>query len=508
MPTVQELSRLLCFRKASNQALQRIAPLWVDVHVDVGAPFWRVGDPAAELGIVMEGELAVDVGGETVARLRPGDLVGESGIYGGGRRAASVYATARTRLILISSSDLARIRAGLVDVYSGVVEQALFQVVQRVRRTGELITARAPGDMQAPARKELAGLARMWRALVPGGPSSPCPPVAPLLRKVRGLAHAPPEAILALTTCFRPVPMSEGELIFLQAEPGNWAFILAEGGVEVVRHVHGGKAEHLDRIEAGAMVGINALIDAGPRTASCVASSAGWLYRIDLEHLRNPPAAAAVWWKEAMLFNLAHQLRMADESLARLRGMPMELGSEDLETIETAEVEPLSEDLEELHTAEIEMLTAEVLEEAGHAEEEEFLAPPDLAPEGPSGVHATIAETAADTEPALTEQTQVEVEDNPEEDESLAYPTGTDEVVGTGETVCAPGAKELAEPEVPAEEAGPAITLRSRPPLGLDRAPLSDPYALPEHGALPDGFPYPETPTLSDVQAPPKRRIE
>ncbi|HNH46585.1 MAG TPA: cyclic nucleotide-binding domain-containing protein [Myxococcota bacterium] len=444
MPTVQELSRLLCFRKASNQALQRIAPLWVDVHVDVGAPFWKVGDPAAELGIVIEGELAVDVGGETVARLRPGDLVGESGIYGGGRRAATVYATQRTRLILISSSDLARIRAGLVDVYSGVVEQALFQVVQRVRRTGELITARAPGDMQAPARKELAGLARMWRALVPGGPSTPCPPLAPLLRRVRGLAHAPPEAILALTTCFRPVPMSEGELIFLQAEPGNWAFILAEGGVEVVRHVHGGKAEHLDRIEPGAMVGINALIDAGPRTASCVASSAGWLYRIDLEHLRNPPAAAAVWWKEAMLFNLAHQLRMADESLARLKGMPMELGREDLETLDTAEVDPLSEELEELHTAEIEMLTAEVLEAVDQAEE--FLPPPDLAPESPQD-----ADTAADEgEHALTEQPPAPPA-AAEDDEPLFYPTGTDEVVGTGETTCPPAEDLLAEPELPPE---------------------------------------------------------
>lgn len=502
MPTVQELSRLLCFRKASNQALQRIAPLWVDVHVDVGAPFWKVGDPAAELGIVLEGELAVDVGGETVARLRPGDLVGESGIYGGGRRAATVYATQRTRLILISSSDLARIRAGLVDVYSGVVEQALFQVVQRVRRTGELITARAPGGMQAPARKELAGLARMWRALVPGGPSTPCPPLAPLLRRVRGLAHAPPEAILALTTCFRPVSMSEGELIFLQAEPGNWAFILAEGGVEVVRHVHGGKAEHLDRIEPGAMVGINALIDAGPRTASCVAASAGWLYRIELEHLRNPPAAAAVWWKEAMLFNLAHQLRMADESLARLKGMPMELGRDDLETLETADVDPLPEELEELHTAEIEMLTTEVLELADHDEEQVFRVPPDLTPDT-SQHSAAEAENAADgAEHALTEQPL----EQSENEDSLSYPTGTDEVVGTGETTCPPADEQLSEPELPPEDA--VITVRLDEPVAPAPGPLLDPYGLPERSALPDGFPYPETPTLSDVQAPPKRRIE
>jgi hypothetical protein len=210
-----------------------------------------------------------------------------------------------------------------------------------------------------------------------------------------------------------------------------------------------------------------------------------------------------------MLFNLAHQLRMADESLARLRGVPMELGSDDLETLETAEVEPLSEELEELHTAEVEMLTAEVLEEAGQAEEEEeFLAPPELAPEAAAEVPSNIPETAPLAEPALAEQTQVEVEDSPEEDEPLPYPTGTDEVVGTGETVCAPGADALAEPEVTPEEGSPPIVLRPRLRPGSEDSPTQDPFALPEHGNLPDGFPYPETPTLSDVQAPPKRRIE
>lgn len=250
------------------------------------------------------------------------------------------------------------------------------------------------------------------------------------------------------------------------------------------------------------MVGINALIDAGPRTASCVASSAGWLYRIELEHLRNPPAAAAVWWKEAMLFNLAHQLRVADESLARLKGMPMELGHEDLETLETAEVDPLSEELEELHTAEIEMLTAEVLESADHGEDE-FLAPPDLAPEAARVPKADADEADDDGEHTLPEQSAAS-----ETEDSLFYPTGTDEVVGSGETFCPPIKEKLAEPELPPEDSAPAFTLRPDRSLARGDGPLPDPYALPENCNLPEGFPYPETPTLSDVQAPPKRTFE
>lgn len=360
MPTATELSRLSCFRKVSLEALQRVASLWVEVHLRPGAVLWTAGEPARDIGVLVEGEMVVEVMGEVIARIRPGELLGETGVYGGGHRNATVRAVGAGRMWLITDSDLSRVRAGILEVYQAIVDQALFQVVQRIRRADEMITARAPGDMIAPTREKLVGLARMWRALVPGGPSTPCPPLAPLLRRVKGLGKAPPEAVIALGTCFRPQPMSEGEVLFLQAERGDWAFLIAEGDVDVVRHVHGGKGEKLARVGRGTLVGINALIDAGPRTASCVAASPGWIYRIEMEQLRAPPAAAAIWWKDTLLINLATQLHTADESLARLR-MTDDGNIKGLSDISVVDVEPVTseEELPDLATAEVEPLTME-----------------------------------------------------------------------------------------------------------------------------------------------------
>lgn len=156
----------------------------------------------------------------------------------------------------------------------------------------------------------------MWRAWSPTVQSGP--PILPLLQGLSGLAQAPLAALQALAGLFQAQPFRTGDVFWLQAEAGDWAFLLASGTVEILRHVHGQKAEVLAQLGTGALVGINALIDQGPRTASCVAVGEGWIYKITQEQLIHPPNAVATWWKDCLLINLTAQLKIADACLAQL----------------------------------------------------------------------------------------------------------------------------------------------------------------------------------------------
>ncbi|HEY5171014.1 MAG TPA: cyclic nucleotide-binding and patatin-like phospholipase domain-containing protein [Acidimicrobiia bacterium] len=69
-----------------------------------GETLWEVGDPAEELLIVAEGELAVWGSGEIVARLDRGDTVGEIALLLHEPRSATTTATRQTRVLVLSQT--------------------------------------------------------------------------------------------------------------------------------------------------------------------------------------------------------------------------------------------------------------------------------------------------------------------------------------------------------------------------------------------------------------------
>lgn len=70
------------------------------MHVPAGATIFRTGDPSHAVYLIEDGEIAITVdGGFEVARLRPGELFGESGVLEARPRSATATATAATSLL-------------------------------------------------------------------------------------------------------------------------------------------------------------------------------------------------------------------------------------------------------------------------------------------------------------------------------------------------------------------------------------------------------------------------
>ncbi|HMN86137.1 MAG TPA: cyclic nucleotide-binding domain-containing protein [Bauldia sp.] len=133
-------------------ALERLAGAARPVTFAKGAPLMRQGEIGASLFLIESGKVAVSVhepgGARKLARLGPGDIVGEMSLLTGARRSATVTAEGKVAAFEIGKLAMEPILAaapGLVDRFAAMMEQ----------RQGEL--ARQHSDL---ARWNAVGLGR------------------------------------------------------------------------------------------------------------------------------------------------------------------------------------------------------------------------------------------------------------------------------------------------------------------------------------------------------------
>ncbi len=314
----EELSTLPFFRRVAVADVRASAPLWTEVALQPGEILWHAGGAVDELGVAVIGELVAEVDGVEVGRVMPAELCGEaSAFFAGNVRSATLRARTTAQVLTLSTSALRTLRWQRSPVYEALLEQAMLTLVRRIRATDVRIAQVARGSAVAPTRAEPSALVRFWKALRPGGPSGTCPPVDPLLRRQPGMKDVDDAILQALAQGFVAEPVEEGQILFLEGEPGAASYIIAEGQVDVLRHVRGDKAELLVSLKPGDQFGVNTLVERGARTASCVAATAGWLWRMDAEAFGRLRGDARMHWRESVLAVLASQLRNANGALQR-----------------------------------------------------------------------------------------------------------------------------------------------------------------------------------------------
>lgn len=109
-------------RPAVSEAEQEIAVLVMDQHptfrrLRPGETLVRQGDPGEELFLLLDGLLTVEEGGNPVAEVHPGAILGEMALLEGGKRTATLRALTPCRVASvpgdqIDRKSLERIRAG------------------------------------------------------------------------------------------------------------------------------------------------------------------------------------------------------------------------------------------------------------------------------------------------------------------------------------------------------------------------------------------------------------
>ena len=109
------LKNISVFSDLSDDALQSIASLAAEVSVPEGKELVREGDYSYDVLAIEEGSARVERGGDTVAELGPGDVIGEMGVLERSQRSATVVATSPMRLVTLTSWDVRRLRKTAPD---------------------------------------------------------------------------------------------------------------------------------------------------------------------------------------------------------------------------------------------------------------------------------------------------------------------------------------------------------------------------------------------------------
>lgn len=111
--TVEDLRHIALFATMSNADLEEVAKLGEPVDAEPGAVLIDQGDVGLECFLVLDGEAGITSGGQHVATIGAGSIVGEMALVGHRPRNASVVAQTPMRLLAF---DIAAFRRVLDDM--------------------------------------------------------------------------------------------------------------------------------------------------------------------------------------------------------------------------------------------------------------------------------------------------------------------------------------------------------------------------------------------------------
>jgi CRP-like cAMP-binding protein len=97
------------FSRCTKNELAAIASESYELSPPEGTELTRQGRPGREFIVIIEGSAEVAKNGRTVARLGPGDFLGEIALLCGAPRNATVTTTSPTRLLVLSARAFARV---------------------------------------------------------------------------------------------------------------------------------------------------------------------------------------------------------------------------------------------------------------------------------------------------------------------------------------------------------------------------------------------------------------
>ncbi|HEU5035302.1 MAG TPA: cyclic nucleotide-binding domain-containing protein [Mycobacteriales bacterium] len=123
------LSQVTLFSACTDKELDRLARHAELVDFRAGEVLMTEGESGHEFYVVVDGELGVTSGGQTVAKLGPGAYVGEQALLDPGPRTATVTALRDTQAVLLSSREF----YAAVDDVPGLARKLLQGMARRLR---------------------------------------------------------------------------------------------------------------------------------------------------------------------------------------------------------------------------------------------------------------------------------------------------------------------------------------------------------------------------------------
>jgi CRP-like cAMP-binding protein len=302
--------------------VERLEHFMARFELPAGEHLFRQGDPSACMHLIERGSIELQVemtGGRTrpLARLGPGELLGEISLLGAGKRTATAAAREATSGWVLYRAGFEMLRidggAGSVELMARITELAL----ERLRARYEAIAAELGGDGTAAAA---------------GKPPQVAVPAARELFKPDYLDtllcfhafhdHAQVAAAIGDAT---PYELARGSTVTAPDGPTADLLLVLRGAVEV--SVRRGETAHRVRLAGpGRFVGHVGVLDDGPSPVVAHARERVVLVALPGDRVRamlRDPSAVSRRFSAAIAEDIARALLQAERPMARTSGGPI-----------------------------------------------------------------------------------------------------------------------------------------------------------------------------------------
>lgn len=272
-----------------------------------GDVLFRQGDAGHCLMIVLDGHLVASVaspsGEEIVARLGPGEIVGEMAFVDAEPRSATVSAPAGATILEFSRAAMASLQHDAPRVAAAIQRNVLADVARRLRDAGEKL---ADGGGGPPSMRGSGPESRRaGRGLT-----------VDQLRGVPALAEYSPEDLELLAYIATLRSFAPREVLMQEGSEGDACWLLLTGAVDVTRT---GVSTTLATLGPGALVGQLALLDRAPRSATVTAVRETHALEVRanaFSNLLKASSPVALRFQEQVALAGVRQLRAATRKLA------------------------------------------------------------------------------------------------------------------------------------------------------------------------------------------------
>jgi CRP-like cAMP-binding protein len=126
---VDLLKAVPLFAGSSSRELERLGMLTDEVSMPAGRVLFNQGDPAAELFILVEGQVRVERHGTVIATRGPGEFFGEMALVSEGTRMASATCETDCRFLVLGHREF----HSLMDEFPELKMRVLETLASRVR---------------------------------------------------------------------------------------------------------------------------------------------------------------------------------------------------------------------------------------------------------------------------------------------------------------------------------------------------------------------------------------
>jgi len=245
-------------QRRTEEALERFGQL----DIPAGGPIVEEGEQNDSMLFIERGEVVVTVGGFEVARMGPGSIIGEIGLFTQAVRTATVHAATETVLQVLSRRSFIDLRLSGNPVAFRIERRAIEQLGARFRALVR--------DVIGVARKSPTMLLPPRKGAEYSGHPAPVPPARILsaLQVSSAFSSLEPASLQQISTAMEARSYSASETLAAEGRDDGPMYLLAHGQVDCLAPASVGSNVRVATLDPGEVFNLVQHVDGEPRPVS------------------------------------------------------------------------------------------------------------------------------------------------------------------------------------------------------------------------------------------------